>query len=227
MKPSSVICLQSIITAMTLLAAVCMPSGFCLAVDAEKTIETIIAGVEKRYNVAGFTADFDQESILKAMAVTDMASGTVMVRQPDMMRWEYLAPDPQTIITDGNDLWVYRPQENQVLVGKAPALFGDGKGAGFISDIKTVRQRFQVSLETSADPHLYRLRMIPNQSSPDIMSVILDVSKASFDLRRIVTTNVYGDETRITFNNLRFDAQPPSMFRFDVPEGADVIQMNP
>ena len=48
---------------------------------ADKTIDTIIAGVEARYNVPGFTADFDQESILKAMAVTDTASGRLMVRQ--------------------------------------------------------------------------------------------------------------------------------------------------
>jgi outer membrane lipoprotein-sorting protein len=59
------------------------------------------------------------------------------------------------------------------------------------------------------------------------MAVTLDIDRSSFDLKRIVTTNVYGDETRITLNNVRFDAQPESMFRFEVPEGADVIQMNP
>ena len=75
-------------------------------VEASDDIDAIIAGVEARYNVPGFTAEFDQESILKAMAVTDTASGTLMVRQPGKMRWEYLVPDPQTIITDGNDLWV-------------------------------------------------------------------------------------------------------------------------
>ena len=58
------------------------------AMGADDTIDAIIAGVEERYNVPGFTADFDQESILKAMAVTDVASGKLMIRQPDKMRWE-------------------------------------------------------------------------------------------------------------------------------------------
>ncbi len=214
-------CVSSIAAVMVFL------SSLCLAADTEQAIDTIVAGVEARYNVTGFVADFDQESILKAMAVTDVASGTVMVRQPDKMRWEYLAPDPQTIITDGKALWVYRPLENQVLVGKAPALFGDGKGAGFISDIKTVRQRFHISLGMSDDPELYHLRMVPNKSSADLMTVDLDVSKATFDLIRIITTNVYGDETRIILKNLRFEAKPESMFRFEVPEGADILQMNP
>ena len=100
-----------------------------LASEADETIEKIIGGVESRYNIPGFSADFEQKSILKAMDVTDMASGKLMVCQPGKMRWEYVTPDPQTIITDGKDLWIFRPDENQVMVGKAPALFGEGKGA--------------------------------------------------------------------------------------------------
>ncbi len=195
---------------------------------ADNTIDTIIAGVESRYNVPGFTADFEQESILKAMAVTDMASGRLMVRQPGKMRWEYLVPDPQTIITDGNDLWVYRPQENQVLVGKAPAVFGEGKGAGFLANIKMVRRSFQISLEPATDPKRYRLKLVPNKSSVDLMAVELDIAKKSFDLVRITTFNVYGDETRIELKNVDLTAPPPeALFRFDIPEGADMLQMNP
>ena len=197
------------------------------ASEADATIDTIIAGVESRYNVPGFTADFEQESILKAMAVTDTASGRLMVRQPGKMRWEYLVPDPQTIITDGNDLWVYRPEENQVMVGKAPAFFGEGKGAGFLSNIKMVRQSFQVSLESAEDPDQYRLKLVPNQSSVDLAEVKLVIAKKTFDLLRITTFNVYGDETHIELKNVSFDNPPPeSLFRFEVPEGADVLQMN-
>ncbi|WP_372682252.1 outer membrane lipoprotein carrier protein LolA, partial [Desulfosarcina sp.] len=115
-----------LIMAMMMLAIACGLTRPPSAAAADPTIDTIIAGVEARYNVPGFTADFEQESILKAMAVTDTASGRLMVRQPGKMRWEYLVPDPQTIITDGRELWVYRPQENQVLVGKAPSFFGEG-----------------------------------------------------------------------------------------------------
>jgi outer membrane lipoprotein carrier protein len=196
--------------------------------DDSDTIDTIVAGVETRYNVPGFTADFDQESILKAMAVTDTASGRMMVRQPGKMRWEYLLPDPQTIITDGNDLWVYRPEENQVMVGKAPALFGGGKGAGFLSDIKTIRKNFQITLASPDDPAHYRLKLVPNRSTVDLMALYLDIARYTFDLIQITTVNVYGDETRIQLNNFDFNAAPPeALFRFEVPPGADVVQMNP
>ena len=198
------------------------------AASDESTIDTIIAGVEARYNVTGFTADFDQESVLKAMAVTDTASGRLMVRQPGKMRWEYLVPDPQTIITDGNDLWVYRPEENQVLVGKAPALFGEGKGAGFLSNIKMVRESFQISLMPDAAPGQYRLKLVPNRSTVDLMEVELNLDRKTFNLVEIATFNVYGDETRIRLSNIDFSDPPDEkLFRFEVPEGAEVLQMNP
>jgi len=216
------------IMAMMMMAIACGLTRPSSSAAADPTIDTIIAGVEARYNVPGFTADFDQESILKAMAVTDTASGRLMVRQPGKMRWEYLVPDPQTIITDGKELWVYRPQENQVLVGKAPSFFGEGKGAGFLSNIKTVRKSFQLSLEPATDPNQYRLKLLPNKSSVELMAVELDIVKKTYDLVRITTFNVYGDETRIELKNVSFDDPPPEgLFRFDVPEGADVLQMNP
>jgi outer membrane lipoprotein carrier protein len=194
---------------------------------AADTIDTIIAGVEARYNVPGFTAEFDQESILKAMAVTDTASGTLMVRQPGKMRWEYVVPDPQTIITDGDDLWVFRPEENQVMIGKAPAFFGKGKGAGFLSNIGIIRDNFQISQEPEAAPNLYRLKLVPNKSSVDLMEMKLDIDKKTFDLIRIITFNVYGDETRIELKNFNFNKTPPEdLFQFAIPEGADVVQMN-
>ncbi|GAB6908646.1 conserved exported hypothetical protein [Desulfosarcina cetonica] len=197
------------------------------ATETDATIDKIIAGVEARYNVPGFTADFDQQSILKAMAVTDTASGRLMVRQPGRMRWEYQVPEAQTIITDGKDLWIYRPADNQVMVGKAPTFFGKGKGAGFLSNIKTVRQSFQISLMPSDDAAAYHLRLVPNKSTEDLMEVQLDVAKRNFDVRRITTINVYGDETRIEFKNVNFNDTPPeNLFRFEAPADADVLQMN-
>ena len=57
------------------------------------------------------------------------------------------------------------------------------------------------------------------------MAVELDIVKKTYDLVQITTFNVYGDETRIELKNVSFDNPPPEgLFRFDVPEGADVLQ---
>ena len=56
----------------------------------------------------------------------------------------------------------------------------------------------------------------------------LEINRKTFDLVEITTVNVYGDETRIELKNIRFDEPPAeTLFRFEVPEGTDILQMNP
>ncbi|MDL2268432.1 outer membrane lipoprotein carrier protein LolA [Desulfosarcina sp. OttesenSCG-928-A07] len=198
-----------------------------VSADDAEAIDKIVSGIETRYGGIGFTADFDQQSILKAMDVTDTASGRMIVRRPNRMRWEYKTPDPQIIIASGNTLWIHRPDENQAMMGKAPDFFSDGKGAGFLADIPTIRKNFHLFLDSSDDPSCFRLRMVPNTTTEDVMAVYLDVDKADFNVRRVITTNAYGDETRIDFKNVNLEALPPdALFQFAVPPGTDVIQMD-
>ena len=112
------------------------------------TLSQIMKGIEKKYALSGFSARFFQSSTIKAMDITDTASGRLLIKHPGMMRWEYEEPDRQIIISDGFQLWIYRPDDNQVMIGKAPAFFGDGKGASFLSDISRIRENFTISLET-------------------------------------------------------------------------------
>ena len=48
-----------------------------------------------------------------------------------------------------------------------------------------------------------------------------------FEVKRVVTFNAYGDETRIELINSRFDTIPADhLFTFTIPEGADVLTMD-
>ena len=211
-------------------------------VDDEK-LKTILDGLEARYSTLGFTARFSQESTLKAMEITDTASGKVMVKRPGMMRWEYETPEPQTIITDGDRLWIYRPEDNQVMVGKAPAFFKDGKGAGFLSDMKLLRDKFSISLvagesdknlvhENGNDANMddkeddYFLKLVPEEQNLDLAAIFLAVDKKNFNIKNIVTLNAYEDETRIRITDYDFGAELENdLFRFVIPEGVDILEM--
>jgi outer membrane lipoprotein carrier protein len=196
------------------------------AAEPDLTLEQILDRVEKHYTNKSFTAEFAQESTLKAMDITDFATGKIFVRYPGMMRWEYEKPDKQIIVTDGHKLWIYRPADNQVTTGSAPAFFGDGKGASFLSDIKLIRRKFKISLENSKDEFFYELKLQPLEKTLDVTDIRLSVTKSSFTVVRIITYNSYGDENRIDLLNHQFDVKlDDSLFSFEIPPGADVLQM--
>ena len=199
----------------------------------EKTdlsVDQILDRIEDKYTNSRFGADFIQKSTIKAMNITDMATGKVYIKYPGMMRWEYEKPDQQIIITDGDKLWVYRPQDNQVMTGKAPTFFRDGKGASFLSDVRLIRQKFDISLEPGqpAESDLFHhLKLIPREKTLDISEIRLMVSKQTFNVLQVMTLNFYGDETRIDLINFAFGVDmDDSLFSFTIPQGVDVLQID-
>ena len=195
--------------------------------DVSLSLDDILNRVEKRYSGAGFTADFLQESTIKAMKITDFARGKVFVKYPGQMRWEYQEPEPQIIITDGIKLWIYRPEDNQVMTGGAPAFFRDGKGASFLSDVKIIREKFNIAMDTTADELFYRFTLFPREKTLDITEIRMAIDKKNFTIARIVTINQYDDSTHIELLNHRFDAQlDNSLFSFTVPEGVDELKID-
>jgi len=212
--------------------------GLCLASDSpsaateepptkDPVLEEVLAQVQARYAGPGFAAWFFQESTLKAMEITDTASGRIFIKRPDKMRWEYDTPERQTIITDGVQLWMYRPEDKQVMVGQAPTFFGDGKGAAFLADMQSIRDNFAITLADTNDPQTYRLKLIPVKPQTGLTDVYLSISKATHQVVEVVTHNEYEDETRIELTNAQFDQDfDDALFRFETPAGVDVLQLD-
>lgn len=190
-------------------------------------LDKILNGMEQCYSGKGFSAAFFQESILKAMQITDTAQGKLVVKRPGKMRWEYLLPEEQTVISNGQSMWIHRPADNQVMVGKSPDFFGQGNGAGFLSDIRQVRKSFTIQLEPADNEAYYRLNLKPMQPNPEMTDISLLVHKTTFQVDQIVTHNAYGDETRIVLSEYRFNLDPEEvLFNFVIPQGIDVVQLD-
>jgi outer membrane lipoprotein carrier protein len=142
------------------------------------------------------------------------------------MRWEYQLPDRQILISDGVQLWIYRPEDRQVMIGKAPDYFSDGKGASFLSDMRVLRLNFSVSLEPETDPRHYRLKLVPKKRTADLAHIVLEVRKDDFTIGTVTTTNAYEDETRIELNGIQANAAlAESLFAFDVPPGTEILKL--
>ena len=199
----------------------------------ETRLDKALTVIEKRYRKASFTADFYQESTLKAMDMTDTASGHALFKWPGKMHWTYQKPEKQFIITNGDDLWIYRPSDNQVMQGKSPDYFGRGKGGSFLTDIGLLRSSFDISWTASDDPNLPQsntplqsILLIPHKKHPDFERLYLIFDSNTGDIKEIVTLNSYQDLTRIQFKNVKFNEKiTDSKFSFNIPDGTDVVHL--
>jgi outer membrane lipoprotein carrier protein len=208
----------------------CLPIPICgtaAAAESMPSLDYILGQLEKRYTGSQFAADFVQESTIKSMEITDFASGRMYVKYPGMMRWEYDKPERQVIITDGHKLWIFRPQDNLVMVGAAPVFFRDGKGASFLSDIGLVRKKFSIGLHKPENENFYELRMVPREGALNVSEIRLSVTPRSFNIARITSLSGYGDDTRIELVNPQFNVSlADNLFSFEIPPGADVQKID-
>lgn len=206
--------------------ALALQTGTPASGNTDKALcDTILQNLEKRYNTADFSARFAQESTIKAMNITDTAAGQVWFKHPGMMQWEYERPERYAIISDGKTLWIFRPEDNQVVIGKAMSYFGNGKGASFLSNFNLVKDTYTVTQADAPGPGQYALKLVPKKKQLDIAAIFLYVDSTVFEIKRVVTQNEYGDETRIDFSRLKFAPLDASLFNFQIPAGAEVLQM--
>ena len=165
---------------------------------------------------------------MKAMGMVDTAKGHLYFGRPGMMRWHYKIPEEYLIIADGVTVWIYRPEENQVMVGRSVDYFGSEGGADFFSKPGELAKEFIVELapQKLQEKDHYVLRLVPRTERPSLAELCLFISKETFDVAKSVSSNVFGDETTLRFERYRFDrAIDPSLFVFEIPSGAEVVQL--
>ncbi|ACN13519.1 outer membrane lipoprotein carrier protein precursor [Desulforapulum autotrophicum HRM2] len=189
-------------------------------------LETVLTGIEHRYSGQDFTANFYQTSRLAAIEITETANGQAFFSHPGRMRWEYQEPERQEIITNGKTLWIYRTEENQVVKGDAAAFFKTGGGGAFLSDITLIRIDYTITLG-KFDTDFVTLVLVPKRQNPEITTIDIRVSRTTFDVDRVETTNTYGDTTILEFKEITFHKLEKALFEFTVPEGTDLLFMNP
>ena len=192
------------------------------------SVSEILKQIQHRYDVCDFEADFNQRSHLKAMDIVDTARGHVSFRSPAMMRWHYKTPENYILIINTEKLWIYWPEENQVMVGKATDYLGNTGLAEFFAEPAKLLNSFHIEQANDkfARKGLHVLKLTPKKREPNLDKAFLSVSDKTFDIVESITYNTFGDETKILFSSLRFNlGLDPSLFEFKIPEGADVLQL--
>ena len=198
--------------------------GLHAAAAAEDTLKRALEGLQERYeSTRTLTADFRQTVESPTLASPLESHGTVAFEKPNRMRWDYAKPDEQVIVGDGDTLWIYQPEERQVIKAPLDRAFQATTPVTFLAGLGRLERDFEATLERE-DPERWVLRLVPRQDT-GVGTLRLTVRKkdASIDEARI--TDPLGTTTRIVFSNERRNVDlDRGLFRFSPPPGVDVVR---
>ena len=92
-----------------------MQDGDASAQDDKTGVAEVVARLQAHYDETdGFRADFTQEVTSATLGQTLNSRGRVFFKKPGRMRWEF-EEHKQTLVCDGSFLWLYQPDEQQVV----------------------------------------------------------------------------------------------------------------
>lgn len=189
---------------------------------------TVLAVSDARNHLNRFFGDvnsmqgsFIQQVYSKKGAITDTAKGQLFLTRPGKFRWVYVSPEPQQIISDGRNVWVYDEDLDQVTV-KPLTKAMESTPAAILMHKTVPDKHFQITEmdDTTSGWDWFYLK--PHRKSSDFRAIQLAMNKTG-SLKQMVLYDHIGQKTVITFTakeNVNINA---SQFTFKLPKGVDVI----
>ncbi len=220
-KPRSSIILRVILTlalAASLAVAVQVPPATPAGVP--RDAQTVLSSFDARSRtIRDFTAKFTQTYRSGALGRAIVETGTVKVKRPSRMLFQYVAPDKKLFLADGDSYYFYVPRDRQVLVQNQR---GDKRAIARILAEGRLLDHFKCAGE-EADTLGRKLILTPIEKDANVIriAVVLD---AQLRLLALEIQDAEGSTSRMVFDGFRENVGlKDSEFRFDVPKGVEVI----
>jgi outer membrane lipoprotein carrier protein len=186
----------------------------------------LAARVDRHYDQlhslkAGFREDYS------GMGMTRSESGTLFLRKPGRMLWQYSTPAGKIFLLDGKYAWLYTKGDAQIQRVPAKELDDLRSPLRFLlGHTQLEKELTGLKLEGAANG-LYRLSGMPKGQENRVTRLELTVT-ASGAISTLEVQEVDGAITRFTFTGEQPDALiPVEMFRFTPPAGVPVVDAMP
>ena len=189
-------------------------------------VHAIAQAVDERYNHLR-TLQTDFTEIYRGAGTERTESGTLWLKKPGKMRWEYRSPREKLFLSDGKDAWFYVPGERQVRRSAVKKLDDLRSPLAFLLGKTKLEKELQaLSLAPDVTPLVAGdvvLRGVPKSLADRVSQVLLEITPEHW-IGRILIEEMDGSVTEYRFSNQRENVVVSDQrFRFAVPDGVEVI----
>lgn len=190
------------------------------------SIHAIASAVDHRYNHLQ-TLQTDFTEIYRGAGMERTESGTLWLKKPGKMRWQYRSPRAKLFVSDGKNTWFYLPGERQVRRTPVRQLDDLRSPLAFLLG-KTKLEKELSGLSPAPDVAPLTtgnvvLRGVPQAMADRVNQVLIEVTPASW-IDRIILEETDGSSTEFRFQGQTEGGKiDDESFRFSVPPGVEVI----
>lgn len=153
-----------------------------------------------------------------------VSSGSFEFQRPGKFKFDYKKPFAQLIVADGESLWLYDADLNQVTQRKQAQALGSTPAAliAAASDLRALQADFQLEAAPDRDG-LQWVKATPKAKDGQLQHVLVGFAGESLSALEILDS--FGQRSVLKFDKVEVNPSlPASTFVFKAPQGADVIR---
>ena len=190
-------------------------------------VKSVAAAVDAHYNhLHSLEAEFTE--VYRGSGMDRTESGTLWLKKPGKMRWEYRSPKEKLFVSNGKDAWFYVPDDRQARKESAKKLEDVRSPLAFLlGKTKLEKELRGLSLAPDIAPLTAGnvvLRGVPTALSDQINEIAMEVTPES-QIARLIVQGVDGATTEYRFANQKEDVTiADARFDFKAPAGTEVVE---
>src|SRR5437868_7060278 len=167
-------------------------------------VHALARAVDEHYNrLRTLQAEFTE--IYRGSGIERTESGTLWLKKPGKMRWEYRSPREKLFVSDGKDAWFYVPADRQARKTDARKLEDVRSPLAFLLGKAKLEKELQgLSLApdvTPLQPEDVVLRGVPKALADRVSEILLEVTP-EHRILRIVIQEADGAATEYRFGDM-------------------------
>jgi len=184
-----------------------------------QTIEEVLNRIQNFYEkTESIRASFVQETDFPS-GKREIRKGKVWMKKPGLFRWEYLEPEKFIIISDGRNIYVYYPEENQAFVYPSGKAVSSQLALGFMSGRGDIRKDLKIESFKTLEKNLWQINFFTSHADSQIEKISLLVNLSTGEVKEILLYYLSGEKVKIIFENLEYNAEfSPKIFKFNPPK---------
>ncbi len=172
-------------------------------------------------NIQSAQANFHQVVTDKQGQKTQDVTGSMRLQKPNKFRWDYNKPYVQQIVGDGDKIWLFDPELNQVTV-RSFAKAASSSPAALLAGGKDIERSFTIK-DTSRKGELEWVLAIPKVKETGFERLFLGFK--GDELMEMELHDSFGNRTAIEFSDVQRNPKlPADTFKFVPPHDADVLR---
>lgn len=189
-----------------------------------KAADLLEQSQQKYKNLSTLKAAFAQESYLAALSISETSEGSMMFAKPGEMRWEYKNPDPQTFLVKGHTVWLYQPEDKQLIIDSFDKMLLTDLPVSFLMGIGNLTKDFSLkSACKNKEGVVFELEPKKKEADQELKSFFMLINPDSALVKGGKVIDASGNVTSIVMEGIEANASfGKETFKPDFPSGIDV-----